>query len=191
MKHKFWLTTGIAVLLAACASTTPPSSPDNMCDILEEKPNWKEALEKSRARWGAPPQIVLSIIYQESGFRHDAKPPKDYFLWVIPWGRVSSAYGYPQAKDEVWGEYKEQTGRSFASRDDFEDAVDFIGWYMDKAQKINRTSKWDAYSQYLNYHEGWYGFQRQTYANKTWLKNVATKVRSRAERYGAQYMYCR
>lgn len=191
MKHKFLLTTGMTVLLAACASTTPPSSPDNMCDILQEKPSWREALEKSRERWGAPPQIVLSIIYQESSFKHDAKPPKDYLLWIIPWGRISSAYGYPQAKDEVWGEYKEQTGRSFASRDDFEDVADFVGWYMDKAQKINNTSKWDAYSQYLNYHEGWYGFQRHTYANKTWLKNTAAKVRSRAERYGAQYMSCR
>ncbi|NOL49054.1 transglycosylase SLT domain-containing protein [Pelistega europaea] len=179
-------------LLSACASnTTPPSNMENMCDILSEKSGWKDALEKARSRWGAPPQIVLSIIYQESRFKHDAKPPKDHLLWVIPWGRVSSAYGYPQAKDEVWGEYKSQAGSTFASRDNFADAADFVAWYMDKARQINGTSKWDAYNQYLNYHEGWYGFQRGTYSSKSWLKNVALKVKARAEQYGAQYVGCR
>lgn len=190
MKKKFALVVLIS-LLSACASTMPPSNTENICDIFNEKPSWKEALEQARAKWGAPPQIILSIIYQESRFKHDAKPPKDYLLWVIPWGRVSSAYGYPQAKDEVWSEYKSQVGGTFASRDNFADAADFVGWYMDKARQINGTSKWDTYNQYLNYHEGWYGFQRGTYVNKAWLKNVALKVKARAERYGAQYVGCR
>jgi hypothetical protein len=29
-----------------------------------------------------------------------------------------------------------------------------MGWYTHKAQRLNGTSKWDAYGQYLNYHEG-------------------------------------
>ncbi|WP_159992062.1 hypothetical protein [Pelistega ratti] len=179
------------LFLVSCASTTPPRSPENMCDILNEKPDWGIALEKTRDKWGAPPQIVLSILYQESSFKHDAKPPKDYFLGIIPMGRVSSAYGYPQAKDEVWGDYKKENQLSFVSRDNFADAVDFVGWYMHKSQSVNGTSKWDAYHQYLNYHEGWGGYSRGTYHSKGWLLNVAKKVQQRAEQYGAQYMSCR
>ncbi|MCQ9328809.1 transglycosylase SLT domain-containing protein [Pelistega suis] len=190
MKSKYlWVV--LTALCAACANTTPPSKPENMCEIVQEKPYWGEALEVSREKWGVPPQVVLSIIYQESSFKHDAQPPMSYFLGFIPTGRASSAYGYPQAKDEVWGDYKKQTQNSSADRDDFDDAVDFIGWYMSKTQQINGVSKWDAYSQYLNYHEGWTGYAQQTYESKGWLKNVAQRVKERAERYGAQYAQCR
>ncbi len=125
MKFNYYLLPLIAGLLAACASTTPPSKPENMCEIVQEKPEWGKALEQSREKWGAPPQVILSIIYQESSFKHDAQPPMSYFLGIIPLGRKSSAYGYPQAKDEVWGDYKKQTQNSSADRDDFADAVDF------------------------------------------------------------------
>ena len=27
-------------------------------------------------------------------FRQDAKAPRNYLLWIIPWGRVSTAAGY-------------------------------------------------------------------------------------------------
>ena len=78
-----------------------------------------------------------------------------------------------------------------ASRSDFSDAVDFMGWYMDKSQKINGVSKWDAYSQYLNYHEGWGGYSRQSHQSKAWLLNVAQKVKNRADTYGSQYQVCK
>ena len=42
-------------------------------------------------------------------------------------------------------------------RDDFDDALDFMGWFISKTYKVNGISKWDAYAQYLNYHEGWGG----------------------------------
>ena len=133
----------------------------------------------------------MAMMYQESSFRHDARPPKNYLLGIIPWGRVSSAYGYPQAKDEVWSDYVKQNDRFMASRSDFSDAVDFMGWYIDKAQKINGVSKWDAYAQYLNYHEGWGGYSRQSHQSKAWLLNVAQKVKSRADTYGSQYLACK
>lgn len=28
-----------------------------------------------------------------------------------------------------------------------------MGWYIQKSQRVNGVSKWDAYGQYLNYHE--------------------------------------
>ena len=182
----------LAAVLSACSSnTTPPQSPENMCDILQEKPEWHEALRQAKEKWGAPPQIILSIIYQESSFKHDAQPKQNYFLGFIPTGRASSAYGYPQAKDEVWGDYRQQTGNSSADRDDFADAVDFIGWYISKTSQVNGVSKWDAYAQYLNYHEGWTGYAQKTYQEKNWLMGVAQKVQQRAERYGSQYVTCR
>ena len=191
MKRHYICAFSVLMLTACATSTTPPRQPENICEIFAEKPAWKEAIEKTREKWGTPPQVIMSIIYQESSFKHDAQPPKDYLLGIIPWGRVSSAYGYPQAKDEVWDDYKKQNNIWSASRSDFADAVDFIGWYTDKAQKINGTSKWDAYGQYLNYHEGWGGYSRQTYRHKNWLMNVANKVKTRAEQYGAQYTQCR
>ena len=177
--------------LGGCASTAPPSSPGNLCEIFAEKPSWHKALLEVQEKWRVPPQIIMAMMYQESSFRHDARPPKNYLLGIIPWGRVSSAYGYPQAKDEVWSDYLKQNDRFMASRSDFSDAVDFMGWYMDKSQKINGVSKWDTYAQYLNYHEGWGGYSRKSHQSKTWLLNVAQKVKNRADTYGRQYMACK
>ena len=190
----FFRITSLIIALAAlgaCASTTPPSRPGNICEIFAEKPSWHKALLDVQEKWRVPPQIIMAMMYQESSFRHDARPPKNYLLGIIPWGRVSSAYGYPQAKDEVWSDYVKQNDRFMASRSDFSDAVDFMGWYMDKAQKINGVSKWDAYAQYLNYHEGWGGYSRQSHQSKAWLLNVAQKVKSRADTYGSQYLACK
>lgn len=181
----------VAVLLTACASNrTPPAQPENICAIFSEKPDWHRAALKSENKWRVPPQILMAIIYQESGFKHDARPPRRWFLGVIPRGRASSAYGYPQAKDEVWSDYKRENS-SFASRSNMADALDFVGWYSDKSQRVNGVSKWDAYNLYLNYHEGWTGFSRQTYRDKGWLLRVANAVQARSERYGAQYTQCR
>ena len=181
----------VGVLLTACASNrTPPAQPDNICAIFNEKHDWHRAALKSENKWRVPPQILMAIIYQESGFKHDARPPRRWLLGVIPRGRASSAYGYPQAKDEVWSDYKRENS-SFASRSNMADALDFVGWYSDKSQRVNGVSKWDAYNLYLNYHEGWTGFSRQTYRDKGWLLRVANAVQARSERYGAQYAQCR
>ncbi|WP_432784934.1 hypothetical protein AAEX37_01855 [Oligella sp. MSHR50489EDL] len=188
---KLLVLTGLGLLLSACASNTaPPSQPENLCAIFNEKPDWHRAALKSHEKWRVPPQILMAIVYQESGYRHDARPPRQWFLGIIPTGRASSAYGYPQAKDEVWSDYKRENS-SFASRSNMADALDFIGWYSNKAQQINGTSKWDPYHLYLNYHEGWGGYRRGTYKNKGWLLRIASAVQERSERYGAQYAQCR
>jgi len=177
--------------LAAGCATTPPQNPENICAIFREKPDWHDAALATQRKWGVPPQVALAVVYQESSFRHDAMPPRRYLLGFIPWGRVSSAYGYAQAKDETWSDYKQEAGSWLASRDNFGDALDFMGWYMNKAQRLNGTSKWDAYNQYLNYHEGWTGFRTRSYNRKAWLKRVAGQVQARAERFGAQYRSCK
>ncbi|QDJ51287.1 transglycosylase SLT domain-containing protein [Bordetella hinzii] len=176
--------------LAGCASTRPPGDPENICAIFREKPDWHDAALKVQDKWGAPVQVPIAMMYQESSFRHDALPPRYYFLGFIPWGRVSSAYGYAQAKDETWSDYKREAGGWFSSRDNFADSLDFMGWYMSKTQRINGISKWDAYGQYLNYHEGWTGYRNRSYERKAWLQRVARQVQARAERFGAQYKQC-
>ncbi|MDP0562778.1 MAG: hypothetical protein QS721_10835 [Candidatus Endonucleobacter sp. (ex Gigantidas childressi)] len=185
---------GILVLLlvafiVGCSSTSPPSKPSNLCSIFKEKPGWYKAAKKSQKRWGTPVQIMMAIMYQESSFRHDAQPPRPWFLF-IPLPRKSSAYGYAQAQDPVWGEYCEDAAGWFASRDSFSDAIDFIGWYNSKSRKANGVSLWQADLLYLNYHEGWGGYRRGTWKSKHWLKKVAKKVKWRASEYGAQLQDC-
>ena len=175
----------LALTLAGCA-TPPPKEPENLCRIFEEKRDWYKAAEKMQKKWGVPIQVPMAIMYQESSFKHNAKPPRDYILWVIPWGRVSSAYGYSQAKTGTWDDYVKETGNTWSSRDNFADAMDFMGWYISKSHRINGVSKWDAYAQYLNYHEGWGGYKRGTYRQKQWLMRTAERGQERAGRYGAQ-----
>lgn len=181
----------LAVLFLASCSTTPPQNISNLCDIFEEKSDWYDAAQEMKARWGVPLHVPMAMMYQESSFRHDALPPRDYvFFGLIPWGRVSSAYGYSQAKTPTWSDYVRETGRSWADREDFDDAIDFMGWFIAKTYKVNGVSKWDAYAQYLNYHEGWGGYKRKSYAKKRWLVKVSKKVHARALRYAAQLKTC-
>jgi hypothetical protein len=182
---------GVALLALAGCATTPPSQVENACTLLAEKPDWDEATRATERRWGTPPQVQLAIIRAESSFKHDAKPPRDTFIGIPMWWRVSSAYGYAQAKDETWDGYRKATGNGWASRTDFDDASDFIGWYTDQNQKKLGISKWDTYNQYLAYHEGQGGYSRGTYKKKDWLIRVARKVDGWAKTYGSQLRACR
>jgi len=175
--------------LVGC-STAPPKNINNICDIFEEKDDWYDDSKDSFERWGVPIQVQMAIIYQESSFKHDAETEMEYFLWIIPIGRKSSAYGYAQVKDDTWDWYIKSTHNWGADRDDFDDAVDFIGWYGNKTYKMFKVSKWDAKNQYLAYHEGHGGFKRKTYNKKPWLKKVALKVDRNARKYAGQLKKC-
>lgn len=133
----------------------------------------------------------MAFIHQESKFNGTALPPRKYILWVIPWGRVSTAYGFAQAQTDTWNDYIKETGNRGAKRNNFADSMDFVSWYIAKAQKVNGVSKWDAYNQYLNYHEGLGSYKRKTYQSKSWLIGVANKVQQRSSNYGQQYRVCK
>lgn len=178
-------------LLLGCATAPgPPGQPRNICEIFREHPEWYESARKSSERWGVPIPVLMAIIHQESSFIPDAKPPRTSCLWIFPGPRPSSAYGYAQASDATWDEYQESTGRSRADRDDFGDAVDFVGWYCDLSYRTCRISKGDTYRLYLAYHEGHGGFNRKSYLRKDWLVQVARKVRARADTYRLQLDSC-
>ncbi len=174
----------------SCANYKP-SNLDDLCDIFLGEIDWYEAARDAQHKWGTPVFVMMAIMHQESRFVEDAQPARDWFLGFIPLPRDSSAYGYAQAQDPVWGEYLTQSGNTGADRDDFEDAIDFIGWYTSGTHRRLKLSKWDAYGQYLAYHEGRGGYSRGTYNDKPWLKKVAAKVKKRAGSYNSQLKRCR
>lgn len=183
---------GLALtLLGGCASNPPAASHDNVCKVYQHDSNWLKAARASEKRWGIPSYIQMAFVHQESRFKHNAQPPRPYFLGVVPLPRKSSAYGYAQAQDPAWYDYQKATGRWSARRTNIHDALDFVGWYNYETHKQLGVARTDTYSLYLAYHEGRGGFKRKTYQNKTWLKNVATKVAKRAEVYRVQQRRCR
>lgn len=176
--------------LAACA-TTPPSNPDNLCDIFFEKDGWYEQAKLTRERWGTPIHVKMAIMRHESSFRHNAKPPRHYVLGFIPWGRISTAVGYSQALDGTWARYQKENKRIRANRRDFDDSLDFIGWYLHTTKRQVGLSLDDTYSQYLAYHEGQVGFKNGTWKAKPSVQRYAQKVTATANRYQSQLNQCR
>tara|TARA_B100001173_G_scaffold193000_1_gene166501 strand:+ start:74 stop:685 length:612 start_codon:yes stop_codon:yes gene_type:complete len=178
----------IVIIIQSCASK-PPESPDNICLIFKEKKSWYKAVIRSEKRWKVPPYVLMSFVYQESSFKADARPEREKILGFIPWFRPSSAVGYSQALSKTWDDYKDETGNSRASRKNFNDSADFIGWYASKGY-YQGFEKTDARSLYLAYHEGYGGFEKKTYRKKQWLIKVADRVQARSTKYQQQYWGC-
>lgn len=183
------LLSGGLLLLASC-TTAPPRDINDACAIFAEYGDWLTDARAASRRWGVPLPVLLAIIHQESAFWSDAQPPRRWVLGFIPGPRPSSAYGYSQALDGTWERYIAATGNRGADRDEFDDAVDFVGWYINETTRRNGIAKSDAYNQYLAYHEGQEGFTRGTYRQKPWLMKRARQVRQQADRYRAQLGRC-
>ncbi|MEM7074310.1 MAG: lytic transglycosylase [Pseudomonadota bacterium] len=182
-----------ALVLTACGSRNagpPPGNLENACRIVAEKPQYLRALRASERRWGVPVPVLMATIYQESKFDSEARTPYRWTLGVIPMGRVSSAYGYSQALDGTWDEYKEDQNKRRARRNDIRDATDFMGWYMAESKVALGIPLTDARNQYLAYHEGRSGYARGSYKAKPWLMRVSGNVGERAKVYEAQLRSC-
>lgn len=177
-------------VLAGCA-TAPPYNDKNACAIFNQYPDWYWKSLSAYRHWGVPISVQLAIIRQESHFKADAATQRKTVLGFIPWGHITSAYGYAQAIDATWKEYQKSTGRTGADRDDYGDAVDFIGWYANNAHKQAGISKRNAYELYLAYHEGIGGYQQKTYNRKPWLIQIAHKVQHHANVYRNQIAKCK
>ena len=177
-------------LLAACASS-PPESVADICEIFEERRGWYNAAKNAEQRWGVPVSVNMAFIYQESSFQSRAKPARNKFLWIFPGRRPSSAYGYAQALDETWQEYEQKSGNSRASRRNFSDAIDFVGWYNANSSRMSNISNNNAMHLYYAYHEGNGGYQRGTYRDKQWLVETAGRVQANSRRFASQLDGCR
>lgn len=180
----------VVLLASAGCATSPPADIDNLCAIFRAQDGWYGDAASSRDTWGSPIPVLMAIVRQESAFRADAKPPRRKFLGFIPGPRPSSAYGYPQAKDTTWAEYRDSAGNFWAERDDFGDAVDFVGWYNFQSGRRSNIPPGDPYRLYLAYHEGHGGFNRGSYLGKQWLLDTARRVEGRAADYQAQLATC-
>ena len=178
-----------SILITSCASNLPKDTHDNICHIYEYDDDWEDAAQESAKNWGTPDYVLMAMMHQESRFKYDARPKREYALGFIPLPRRSSAFGYPQAKDEVWKEYRQEES-SYASRTDIEDSLDFMGWYNYRSYKRNRINRNNAYKLYLAYHEGHGGYQKKSYLKKKWLIKVAQKVQRRANLYKKQLKNC-
>ncbi len=180
----------ILMLLSASACTTPqPQNIDNICAIFRQYPSWYWAAQDAQKRWYTPISVLMAIIHQESGFNANAKPPRTHILWIIPWFRPSSSFGYAQALNQTWQRYENAIGKH-ASRNNFKDAINFIGWFTTQAHARAGISRTNAYGMYLAFHEGIGGFQRKTYLRKRWLIAVAHKVSLRSYIYHKQLLRC-
>ncbi len=183
----------ILMLVASCGGGrySAPRDLDNACSIVKERPKYMRAFKRAERRYGVRPEVMMAMIHQESKFNAKAKPPHKYALGVIPMGRQSSAYGYSQALDGTWDEYRTLSGNRGARRNNINDATDFMGWYMARSKETLGLGMNDVRNQYLAYHDGHTGYSRGTYKSKAWLVAIANKVQARAATYGAQLSSCR
>lgn len=179
--------------LAGCA--TQPSNINNVCSVLEQQNgwinNWQRSAKAAARKHGIPVPILMATIRKESGFKSNARPPRTKLLGFIPWTRQSSAYGYAQALDGTWDEYLAERGGFSSRRNDFADAVDFVGWYHAKTVSKHGVRPNDAYSLYLAYYSGWGGYARGTWRSNAGLQRTARETAKMAISYEKQLQNCR
>ncbi len=190
---KIILALAIFLTLGSCAKRygDAPRNLDDACSIVSERPSYLRAFKAAERKWGPPVPVLMAMIYQESKFISDNRPPHRYALGVIPIGRQSSALGYSQALDGTWREYQREEGGSGARRTDIHDSADFMGWYMSDTVKETGVPINDTRNQYLAYHDGRTGYLRGTWRSKNWLIRIADEVATRAVLYDAQLRGCR
>lgn len=181
---------GALTLLVYWLAPARPSDPQDLCAIFKQHPDWFDAARESHTRYPIPIPVIMSMMYQESSYYHEAKPGYEYIFGVIPYKRISTAHGYSQALDGTWSEYLRDSGRKDAVRIKFDDAYDFMGWYLYNAAKTLNLRLDNAYGLYLAYHDGIGGYQKKTYKSKAFLLNAAQKVKTRAIRYQSQLSEC-
>ena len=183
------LTCIIFIFFVAC-TTNQQINTANSCIIFEQKKNWYKSTKNSFNKWGTPIALQLAIINQESSFTQFAKPQRKKIFGIIPGSRPSTAFGFAQVTNPTWDWYKTKTGKKNASRANFTDVTDFIGWYVTQSEKIVGISKNDFYNQYLAYHEGQGGWKKGTHLNKKWLIEVAKNVERNSNMYNNQLKEC-
>ena len=150
----------ILIFVVACSSMKLTNTSDS-CILFDEKINWYKSTKKSYEKWNTPIALQLAIVNQESSFKQFAKPKRKKLFGLIPSSRISTAFGYAQVTDPTWDWYKLKNSKMNASRANFSDVTDFIGWYSDQTTKMLGISKNDFYNQYLAYHEGHEGWKKK------------------------------
>ena len=183
---KYLISFFVLLILSSCSSI--PSNTKNSCVIFSERYLWYKHVKNTEKKWGAPIHIQLAFIKKESDFDWLAQPKRLKLFKVIPYKRPSSSFGYSQAVKGTWDQYKKETNNRLATRARFKDSVDFIGWYMNKTEKLLKISKSDAYRQYIAYHEVWVNYKNYKKNKKVIL--FAKEVKDQANKYRKQLAKC-
>ena len=179
----------LLVLLFVTACSSIPKNTQNCCAIFEERYLWYKHAKASYKKWGVPIYIQLAFIKKESDFNWLAKPPRVKLFKIIPFKRPSSSFGYSQAVEGTWQQYKRETGKKLATRARFKDSVDFIGWYVNKTTTLLKIPKNDAYRQYLAYYKGWGDYKNYSKDQKAII--YARSVKETASKYRKQLTLCK
>ena len=183
---KYLISLIILLILSSCSSV--PLNTKNSCNIFSERYLWYKHAKKTEEKWGAPIHIQLAFIKKESDFDWLAQPKRLKLFKIIPYKRPSSSFGYSQAVKGTWDQYKKETNNRLATRARFKDSVDFIGWYINKTEKLLKISKTDAYRQYIAYHEGWGNYKNYKKNKKVII--FAKEVKDQANKYRKQLAKC-
>jgi len=183
---KYLISLSILLILSSCSSV--PLNTKNSCNIFSERYLWYKHAKKTEEKWGAPIHIQLAFIKKESDFDWLAQPKRLKLFKIIPYKRPSSSFGYSQAVKGTWDQYKKETNNRLATRARFKDSVDFIGWYINKTEKLLKIPKTDAYRQYIAYHEGWGNYKNYKKNKKVII--FAKEVKDQANKYRKQLVKC-
>ena len=178
----------IFFFITSCSSV--PRYPSNACKIFSEKYLWYKHAKKSSEIYGAPVHIILAFVNKESGFNRFAKPKRTKLFKVVPYKRPSSSFGYSQAVKKTWELYKVENNKPLALRTRFKDSVMFIGWYINKTNKINKIPLNDSYRQYLNYYLGWGNYSKKVYEKDKKAIIYAKSVEKQSKIYKKQLREC-
>lgn len=184
----------LGVLALGACGGAPPNTINNVCAVFDQRDglftDWYATARRAERRHGIPVHVLMATMRVESGFDGNARPPRKKLLGVVPWKRPSSAYGYSQALNGTWAQYRRDTGRGMARRSDFSDAIDFIGWYHAKSAAKHGIARDDAYNLYLNYLYGWTGYARGTWRGDPASHRVASRTADIARTYAFQLDRC-
>ena len=178
------------IVLSACVSTSTPSNTENICQIFDEKRSWYRSATRSERRWGIPISIMMAVIYKESSFRATVRPPREKILGFIPGKRKSSSLGYSQAKEETWNDYVKATKNRTASRTNFADSIDFVGWYLNRAVTHLGVASSNTEALYASYHVGLSGYQSGAWRNSPTIRNSVATFQRQVQRYEQQLRTC-
>lgn len=161
------------ILLFAVFAGAPVSAQTNdVCALLQNHEGWAEDLDAAHERWGISKGAILAIIDQESRFRATASNGVNY--------------GYAQSNPTTWRWFARNSGQSGASRTDFGDSAQFIGWHFKTMNQKLGIGMDNVASQYLAYKMGEGGYARSGMTSSAHTRQVA----ARAHRFNAQLEGC-
>jgi hypothetical protein len=195
-RNNFLKIVPVLLLMALCAScATPPRHINDVCAVFDQRDgwfnDWRAAATRAEKRYGVPVPVLMATLRKESGFKAHARPPRTKLFGFIPWTRPSSAYGFSQALNGTWDQYKRESGNFAARRSSFADAADFVGWYHAKSAANLGIARNDTYNLYLAYYLGWTAYSRGDWKSQPGVQSYARATAEMANRYAGQLQGCR